>query len=160
MLAKKYSERAYDLSRMSGSPNDLIFDTHAWVLIQNGGNDVTNGVKILQDVVQRQPEIIDAHFHLGEGYLRQPQPSKMMARVELNKALELVRKEEGAGRPVDKTFKNKILTSLERATEAGDRLLSAEGELSPSSDNPELSRRLPRDGISYGSVLAAAWRVV
>jgi len=124
-LAKKYSEQAYNLSRMSGSPNDLIFDTHAWVLIQNGGGDVSSGIKILQDVVQRQPELVDAHYHLGEGYLRQAQPSKMMARVELNKALELVRKQESAGRSIDKALKNRILTALERATDAGEKTAQA-----------------------------------
>ena len=99
--AKKYSERAYELSRMSGSPNDLIFDTHAWVLIQNGGTDLPNGIKILQDVVQRQPELIDAHYHLGEGYLKQSQPSKALAKIELNKARG-TRPQAGRGRSSDR----------------------------------------------------------
>jgi len=69
--------------------------------------------------------MIDAHYHLGEGYLRQSQPSKTMAKAELNKALELVRKQEGAGRPIDKELKNRILTALERATDAGEKTAQA-----------------------------------
>ena len=115
--AKQYSQRAYELSRTSGSPNDYIFDSHAWILILNGGADAAEGIKILEGVVKRQADLIDAHYHLGEGYLRQPRPSKQFAKVELNKAMELVRKQEAAGLKVDKAMKDRIATALERATD-------------------------------------------
>lgn len=123
--AKQYSQRAYELSRTSGSPDDYIFDSHAWILILNGGADAAEGIKILEGVVKRQPDLIDAHYHLGEGYLRQPRPSKQFAKVELNKAMELVRKQEAAGLKVDKAMKDRIATALERATDGGEKTAQA-----------------------------------
>ena len=41
--AKVYSGKAYDISKSSGSPNDLIFDTHGWILTLCGGDDARRG---------------------------------------------------------------------------------------------------------------------
>lgn len=87
-LAKGFSRRAYDLSRRAGV-NGLVDDTHGWVLTLCGGDDAAEGLQILKFLVIREPDLPDAHYHLGEAYLRQPVPDPAAER-ELRTAADLL----------------------------------------------------------------------
>lgn len=113
--AKVHSRNAYNVSRNSGQPNDLIYDTHGWVLTLCGGADLDEGIKILQDVVNRRPDMIDARYHLGMAYMKQPNPSYAMALQQLQAALDLIDQQGKDGGTVDKATRDKVAAALVEA---------------------------------------------
>lgn len=113
--AKIYSTKAYDLTRASSSPSDVILDTHGWVLTLCGGYDAKAGLAVLKDLATRRPDFLEARYHLGESYLRQPTPEKALALQELQQADAAIRKQEAAGQKVDPQLKAKIQSAIGRA---------------------------------------------
>jgi tetratricopeptide (TPR) repeat protein len=117
--AKKYSSKAYDLVRFKPAPNVLVLDTQGWVLTLCGGEDAVEGRSILHKLIVDREDtktFIEGRYHLGEAYLRMPKPDLVTAQRWLKEAMALIANDERAGRPVDAALKDKIQTSLAKAT--------------------------------------------
>jgi tetratricopeptide (TPR) repeat protein len=107
-----YSERAYDIVRRSGQSDPLILDTHGWVLTLSGR--VEEGITLLQQVVERSP-FLEAHYHLGEAYLRRSIPDE--AQRQLLLASEMIASKERENAEVDAKLKANVERALFQARE-------------------------------------------
>ena len=67
-------------------------------------------------MVKRKPDLVDAHYHLGESYMRQPKPSYALAQQELEKAKALLKQQ---GDEADKLLTDRVTSSL---VTVGDKL--------------------------------------
>jgi len=117
--AKEYSTKAYELVRFSPTPNVLVLDTQGWVLTLCGGDDALEGMSILRKMIIDREDtktFIEGRYHLGEAYLRAPKPDSGAAQKWLKEAMDLIAKDEKDGRPVDPVLKDKVQTSLAKAT--------------------------------------------
>ncbi len=101
------AEKAYALSRKSGTPNASVADTYGWALIQSG--KVQEGIDALREAqaIQQLPEI---SYHLGEAYIREKQ--KDAAAQSLQNALALVQK---MGQNADRELEQRIKEAIARA---------------------------------------------
>jgi tetratricopeptide (TPR) repeat protein len=109
--ALKYSQRAYDLAMQQGMRDPLVLDTHGWILASAG--KVDEGI----DVLRRSIEIRatpDAHYHLGESYLRKQFAQE--GKRELEKALELINRAKQEKQPVDAVLEQRIVEAIARAS--------------------------------------------
>ena len=113
--ARQYSQRAYDQVKRAQPFPAAIFDTHGWVLVQCG--ELTEAIEILQKVV-RQTDMPEAHYHLGEAYLRKQDYRK--AQEELRVAAQAIPEAVSQGTPVSPDLEKKIQAALQKASE-GDR---------------------------------------
>lgn len=115
--AKVYSKAAYELVRQTNDPNPLIVDTHGWVLVLCGPEDIRQGIQILQGVVAQSPNFIEARYHLGEALLRLVPPAPVDAEKELAEALRLLDEEDKLGVAIDPKLRERVQTSLGRVRE-------------------------------------------
>lgn len=119
--ARQYSQKAYDLVRRAQPFPAAIFDTHAWVLVQCG--ELTEAIEILQKVV-RQNAMPEAHYHLGEAFLRKGDTRRALE--ELRAAAQAIPVAISNGQPVTADLEKKIqattqkATDLERASKGGE----------------------------------------
>lgn len=111
--AKQYSQRAYDLSIRSGFVDPLIQDTQGWVLVQCGGPGANDGRRLLESVVDANPDFIDGRYHLGVAYLNAKLPSD--AARQLTIASDAVKDQEKKKIEVRPQLKAGIEESLRRA---------------------------------------------
>jgi tetratricopeptide (TPR) repeat protein len=109
---KKYSERAFQIMEATNSREPLIMDTHGWLLIMSG--DVDQGIDILRRVVETMP-VMEAHYHLAEGYLKKAFPEE--ARKQLDLADAMLKRAEANKQPYDRTLKPKIDSAMQRTQE-------------------------------------------
>jgi predicted Zn-dependent protease len=107
--AKPFSKRAYDIARNTG--NTSVMDTHGWVLTQCGGNDLQQGIGILQDLVDSNQDFIVARYHLGVAYLRQG--TWQRAGEELDKVKQQMQQMEKNKRPVPDEIKAGLPRALD-----------------------------------------------
>jgi tetratricopeptide (TPR) repeat protein len=118
--AKEYSTKAYELVRFKPAPNILVLDTQGWVLTLCGDDDdAAEGMSILHKLIVDREDtktFIEGRYHLGEAYLRAKKPDYGSAQRWLKEAMALIANDEKAGRPVDAVLKDKIQTSLAKAT--------------------------------------------
>jgi tetratricopeptide (TPR) repeat protein len=105
-----YSQRAYDLMQKGGRRDPLIYDTHGWLLTLSG--DVDRGVDTLRQSLQLR-RIPDAHYHLGEAYLKKQFADQALRELEL--ALDLYKRMKEQKEPVDPALEGKIENALTRA---------------------------------------------
>ena len=105
-----YSQSAYDLMQKSGRRDPLVLDTHGWLLVLAG--QVDKGIDVLRTALQIR-RIPDAHYHLGEAYLRKSLPDQAHSELEL--ALALYREMRDQKQPVDPSLEGKIENALTRA---------------------------------------------
>jgi tetratricopeptide (TPR) repeat protein len=105
-----YSQRAYDLMQKSGRRDPLVLDTHGWLLVLAG--QVDQGIDVLRTALQIH-RIPDAHYHLGEAYLRKSFADQSLRELELAQALYRELKEQK--QPVDPSLEGKIENALTRA---------------------------------------------
>ncbi|QOV87658.1 tetratricopeptide repeat protein [Humisphaera borealis] len=115
--AKLYSERAYEATRITNTPNVLIMDTHGWVLVLCGGPDGEKGRRILQKIVEENPLFIEARYHLGEALLRVQPIAPSQAEKEFTECLRLMNEEEKIGGKIDEKLRGRIQTGLASARE-------------------------------------------
>lgn len=94
--ALRYSQRAVDLMARSGTQMPVVQDTHARMLTLAGRVD--EAILLLQEVIRRE-SFIEAHYHLGDAYLRRER--YVDARRELRRALELVESRKQNAQGVD-----------------------------------------------------------
>jgi tetratricopeptide (TPR) repeat protein len=106
----KYSQRAYDLMMKGGRRDPLVLDTHGWLLVLSGRVD--EGTEVLRSALQLR-RIPDAHYHLGEAYLKKKFADQAL--TELDLALSLYRKMKEEKQPVDPALEGKIENALTRA---------------------------------------------
>jgi hypothetical protein len=84
-------------------------------LIQCGSPDqLKEGVDILSKVV-KQSSMPEAHYHLGEGYLKMRDPKKALE--ELRIAAQTIPEAMGRGTPVAPDLEKKIQTATDKANE-------------------------------------------
>jgi tetratricopeptide (TPR) repeat protein len=113
--ARKHSQRAYDLVKRAQPFPAAVFDTHGWVLVQCGSPEqLKEGIDILQKVV-RQSAMPDAHYHLGEAYLKQGDWKK--AKEELRMAAQAIPEAMARGTPVSPDLEKKIQAATQKAAE-------------------------------------------
>jgi tetratricopeptide (TPR) repeat protein len=113
--ARKYSQRAYEQVKRAQPFPAAIFDTHGWVLIQCGSpQQVDEGIDILQRVV-RQTSLPEAHYHLGEGYLKKQDAKKAIE--ELRMAAQTIPDAMARGDVVSPDLEKKIQNATNKANE-------------------------------------------
>jgi len=117
-----YSQRAYDLMQRSGGGDELVMDTHGWVLTLAGR--VEEGITLLQQVVDSKP-FLEAYYHLGEAYLRKDLPEE--AKKQLSSAKELMARMEKDSKPVDPAMKGRIESAYGRAEQMIQQKAQASG---------------------------------
>jgi tetratricopeptide (TPR) repeat protein len=110
--ARKYSSQAYEQVKRAQPFPAAIFDTHGWVLVHCG--ELTEAIEILQKVV-RQTNMPEAHYHLGEAYLRQQDYRK--AQEELRVAAQTIPETIGRGGTVSPDLEKKIQAALQKAND-------------------------------------------
>jgi tetratricopeptide (TPR) repeat protein len=110
--ARKHSQHAYDLVKRAQPFPAAIFDTHGWVLVHCG--ELTEAIEILQKVV-RQSNMPEAHYHLGEAYVRKGDFRK--AQESLKVAAQAIPEVIAQGGTVSADLEKKIQASLEKANQ-------------------------------------------
>jgi Tfp pilus assembly protein PilF len=115
--AKAYSERAYELTRTSNDPSALIMDTHAWVLVLCGGDDLNRGVQILKTVVEKNPLFVEGRYHLAEALMRTRPATPAQAVAEFTECMRILDEEEKVGGTVDEKLRGRVQLGLSKAQE-------------------------------------------
>ena len=110
--ARKHSQKAYEQVKRAQPFPAAIFDTHGWVLVQCG--ELNEAIEILQRVV-RQSNMPEAHYHLGEAYLRKTDYRK--AQESLRLAAQTIPEAVAEGSTVSPDLEKKIQTAMEKAKE-------------------------------------------
>ena len=108
-----YSQQAYELVKRAQPFPAAIFDTHGWVLLHCG--KVSEAIDILQKVV-RQTNMPEAHYHLGEAYLRSGDYPK--AREALRVAAQAIPETVAQGGGVTTDLEKKIQASLQKVADS------------------------------------------
>jgi tetratricopeptide (TPR) repeat protein len=117
----KYSTRAYNLMQQGNRRDPLVLDTHGWLLTLSG--QIDEGIVVLRRANELK-QIPDAHYHLGEAYLRKQLPEAAIP--ELETAMAILTRWIQEHQPVDPTLKTKIEAAQSRAAiMAGQRGRSA-----------------------------------
>ena len=106
----QYSQHAYDLMQKGGRRDALVLDTHGWLLTLS--NRVDEGIEVLRNANEIK-SIPDAHYHLGEAYLRKSFAPE--AQREFETAMDLIKKYEQDKTPVDQSLKGKVEGAMARA---------------------------------------------
>ncbi|MGH7214172.1 MAG: tetratricopeptide repeat protein, partial [Tepidisphaeraceae bacterium] len=91
-----YSKKAYEVMRRQGRNEPLIYDTHGWVLTLAG--EVDEGINLLRELVDRNP-FPDAHYHLGEAYLKRSYPEEAV--TQFRAAKKAIEEAEQKKQPID-----------------------------------------------------------
>jgi tetratricopeptide (TPR) repeat protein len=115
--ARQYSQKAYDLSIQAGFIDPLIQDTQGWVLVQCGGPAANDGRRLLESVVDANPDFIDGRYHLGVAYLNAKLPSD--AARQLTIASDAVKDQEKKKIEVRPQLKAGIEENLRKAQASG-----------------------------------------
>lgn len=113
--ARKYSRRAWDLSRKDGGYVSFIADTHGWILVLSGGKEVEEGIKVLEELTRRDPNLPEPYYHLGEGHLRKAYPDTQAAIQALQRGLAVARARRAVGGDVEPGLEDKINKAIARA---------------------------------------------
>jgi tetratricopeptide (TPR) repeat protein/predicted Zn-dependent protease len=95
--ARQYSQRAYDAEKRNGLVAPGIADTHGWVLTLCGGSDADEGLTLLRQLVQNNPDFVEARYHLGMALLKKHRPQE--AQTELTTAAEMLTKQDSSTAP-------------------------------------------------------------
>jgi hypothetical protein len=96
----------------TGNPEPLILDTHGWVLTLC--NEVDQGIGLIRQAIEKRP-FLEAHYHLGEAYLRKSNPD--LALEQFAAAGEFVARAEQNKTPVDRSLVEKLDAATARARE-------------------------------------------
>jgi hypothetical protein len=106
----KYSQRAFNLMQQGNRRDPLVLDTHGWLLTLSGKLD--EGIEVLRRANELR-QIPDAHYHLGEAYLRKQIPDAATQELEMAAAIltRMIQNHE----PVDPSLKTKIENAQSRA---------------------------------------------
>ncbi len=111
-----YSKRAYEMMQRADFVLPDIMDTHGWVLVLTGRQDMTNlaaGIALLRETVATPRAPVDAYYHLGMGYLLQKDFDR--AATELARAQSAYMEKEAKGQILDASLKKKIDGALVNA---------------------------------------------
>lgn len=73
--ALQYSQRAYDLTRQYNAPDPNVVDTHGWVLVLMGEPQIDQGINLLSGLVDSNPDLLDARYHLAMAFSKKNQPA-------------------------------------------------------------------------------------
>jgi tetratricopeptide (TPR) repeat protein len=113
--ALEISTRTYNLmlNRNMSDPN--ILDTHGWVHVLCGGQNVDVGIEYLSDSI-KAADLPEAHYHLGEAMLRKNMPDDALK--SLQRADEILRERQGKKQVVDSKLRERIDEALARADKA------------------------------------------
>jgi ribosomal protein S4 len=105
---------AYVIARdwKAGEEKSRVLDTHGWILVLNGGRDLDEGIRILQESVD-EAEILEARYHLGEAQLQKKRSEE--ATEQLTAALNMIEKAKKNKAPYDESLEPRIQRALERA---------------------------------------------
>jgi tetratricopeptide (TPR) repeat protein len=102
-----------------GRRDALVLDTHGWLLTLAGDTD--QGIDKLRTALQIK-RIPDAHYHLGEAYLKKDFAEEAVH--ELQMAHDLYKELKETKQPVDPSLEAKIEGSLAKATMMANRRTS------------------------------------
>jgi hypothetical protein len=89
-----------------------VLDTLGWVSVLSGGQNLDLGIDHLKNSINAG-EIPEAHYHLGEAYMKKNFPDG--AKRSFQRASELLAEKKG---PVDEGLKQKIEGALMRVEKA------------------------------------------
>jgi tetratricopeptide (TPR) repeat protein len=112
--ASKYARTAYDVAHAwsAGPSRSAIYDTLGWILVLNGGKDLDEGIRVLQEAVDEFP-IIEAHYHLGEALLKKSKPEE--AGEQLQHALDMINQAKRDKKPYDAKYESLVKDAIARA---------------------------------------------
>jgi len=110
--AKVYSQKAFDQVKRAQPFPAAIWDTHGWVLVQCGGSDIDTGIGILQRVI-RQTSLPEAHYHLGEAFLKKQDPRRALEELQI--AAKSINDAPLTGIAVAPDLEKKIQSATDRA---------------------------------------------
>lgn len=115
--ASEYGKKAYEVVHAwaPSANRSAIYDTYGWILVQSGGKNLDEGVRVLQESVEEFP-IIEAHYHLGEAYLQKSPPQPDEAMDQLNRGMQLIEKAKQARTPYDAAYEARIKDAQARAS--------------------------------------------
>jgi Tfp pilus assembly protein PilF len=113
--ASGYAKTAYEVAHAwaPGSSRSAIYDTYGWILVQSGGKELDEGIRVLRESLEEFP-IIEAYLHLGEAYLLKNQPED--AREQLGRGVELINRMKRDKKPYDVELEPKIKDAQARAS--------------------------------------------
>jgi tetratricopeptide (TPR) repeat protein len=109
--AVSYSSRALEVMQKRTVPDPNVYDTHGWALINAG--QVDSGIEFIQTAIDRRPQMMEAHYHLGVGLLRKQ--LTLEAVRELEKAKKMLDDRKNQGQPTDLTVETKLNEALVKA---------------------------------------------
>ena len=114
--ALTYSQKAYDLLQKAGRRNEVVLDTHGWVLTLNGRPQ--EGIDLLRQAIAGSGESAFpyAHYHLGEAYLKTAAPEDAQKQLEI--AAEQIRQKEEKKEMFDPILRSKVEAALAKAKES------------------------------------------
>jgi tetratricopeptide (TPR) repeat protein len=109
--AVTYSTRALEVMQKNTVPDPNVLDTHGWALIN--ANQVDSGIEFIQTAIDRRPQMMEAHYHLGVGLLKKQLAPEAVR--ELEKAKKMMDDRKNKGQPTDTTVESKLNEALVKA---------------------------------------------
>jgi tetratricopeptide (TPR) repeat protein len=109
--AVTYSTRALEIMQENQVPDPNVLDTHGWALISN--NQVDQGIDFIQTALDRRPNMMEAHYHLGVGLLKKQLVPEAVR--ELEKAKKILEDRKNKGQPTDRSVESKLNEALSQA---------------------------------------------
>jgi tetratricopeptide (TPR) repeat protein len=108
--ALDYGQRAYRGAGQMGEVDPQIADTYGWALA--GAGHPGEAIELLKRAADRL-DIPDVQYHLAEAYLAAGTPE--LAGPHLETALDIIRRDQKQGRPVDSKLRTDIANACWRA---------------------------------------------
>ena len=110
--ASEFSKKAYDLGRKFNNADPMILDTHGWVQTLCGGDDADKGLTLLSNVVETNPDFLEARYHLGMALMKKKRASEAL--LQFTAASDLIKASEQKKTPVKPELKARVLDALDK----------------------------------------------
>jgi predicted Zn-dependent protease len=112
--ALELAQRAYDAMAKRDVMDANVLDTLGWVNVLAGGPNLDRGIEHLTNSI-KVGEIPEAHYHLGEAYMRKNFPDGAVR--SFKRAAEMLAERKAAG-PIDEGLQQKVDEALARVNKA------------------------------------------
>ncbi|MDB5319526.1 MAG: hypothetical protein JWN40_1157 [Phycisphaerales bacterium] len=113
--ALEYSQRALTAMNQRSNQDPNVLDTVGWMNVLAGGVKINVGIDYLISSL-KIGEIAEAHYHLGEAYLKKNLPDS--AKNSLTRAKEMIQEKIDKKQGYDENLKKRVEEALVRAEKA------------------------------------------